>query len=250
MNIFNPIHSTQKHAKLWRKAQKQSKRALKVVEEKPAESFLFTTWKTFAKNTSIHGVHYLIETSFNLMERVLWALLILLAFAGMFYCSILLSARFNSSKTSTVFESTEYKVSEIPFASVTVCNNNRLNYNKTDAAIEHFIANHSETDKNTFVKFLKIFQNMEFGSFDEYGVIRSSNVSFLDQFNVSVIYEFMMHSCEELFVSCWWRDKPFNCCERLSKQRCMYGICWSFNSLTNEGTNYIDVSSSIIFCAK
>lgn len=40
----------------------------------------------------------------------------------------------------------------------------------------------------------------------------------------------MGHDCEELFDTCWWRHRYFNCCEIFGKQKSEYGICFGFNS--------------------
>lgn len=175
------------------------------------------------------------------MEKLLWAVAIVLASAGMVYCCISLSNRFRASKLSTVFETTSYKVTEIPFAAVTLCNNNRINYNKTDEALNLFLPNHTEGEAETFVAFVHILQNQEFGSFDEYEVLKGHDVTRISKLNVSKVYEFMMHDCEVFFVSCWWRGKPFKCCDLFSKQRTEYGICYSFNSHSNVGSEFVDV---------
>lgn len=214
------------------------------------ENFILTTWKAFCNQSSIHGVHYLTQVSFSYTEKMLWALAIIFATAGMAYSCLLLSDRFRTSMTSTVFESTSYKVSEIPFAAVSLCNNNRLNYNKTNDAIAKFLPNGSKNQTETFVNFMKILQNMEFGSFDELDVIVGKDVSDIDKLNISKVYEFMMHDCDDFFVSCLWRNSPFNCCEWFSKQRTEYGICWSFNSYTNVGSKFVNVSLKFEFCTK
>lgn len=241
MQGFVPIHSFQKKAKHWRVVHEQSKKPPQV-EEKKEDSFVLATWKTFCKNTSIHGVHYLTEESFHLVERIIWAFAILLALVGMIYCSLLLQDRFANSKIAIVFESTQFKVSEIPFAAVVICNNNRINYTKMDETIEKFVGNRSQAEKKVFVKFVEILQNQEFGSFDEYEVLLNESVTFMDHLNISEVYEFMMHDCDKFFVSCRFRDEKLNCCELFSKQISMYGICWSFNSLTNAGNGLINVS--------
>lgn len=52
----------------------------------------------------------------------------------------------------------------------------------------------------------------------------------------------MSITCNELFLTCWWRNKYYSCCELFSQQKTEYGICLSFNSFTNAGTKLIDVS--------
>lgn len=210
--------------------------------KKKHENFVVTTWKAFCRQTSIHAVHYLTEASITFFEKIVWAFAIILASVATVYSCLLLSDRFRSSLTSTVFESTNFKVSEIPFAAITLCNNNRLNYNKTNEAIKKFVPNATKFENETFVKFLHVLQNMDFGSFDEFGVIQDDDVTKMNKLNISEVYEFMMHECNIFFVSCSWRNVAFNCCDWFSKQRSEYGICWSFNSFTNVGSKFINVS--------
>lgn len=210
-------------------------------EERP-ENLCFSQWKSFAQNTSIHGIHYLVSSTSNIIEKLIWALLITVALAGMVDSCVILSNIFQASLLSTVFESTNYKVSQIPFAAVTLCNNNRLDYNKTDAAIAKFFPNRSESETETFVKFVHTLQNMEWGSFDEFVGIADDDVSEMDKLNISQIYEFMMHDCDAFFVSCSWKRIPFNCCDFFSRQLSEYGICWSFNSYSNVGSKFVNVS--------
>lgn len=244
MQLFVPTQPYERKAKAvnqWKNFKKG--KTLNVGKDK-SDHFIYSTWKAFTKNTSIHGVHYLTEASITLLEKLIWACAVLLAITGMFYSCVLLSERFRTGLTSTVFESITFKVSEITFPAVTFCNNNRLNYNKTDAAVAKFLPKNSSTKSETFVKFLQILQNLEFGSFDNFAVIKNDETSEIDNMNLTEIYDFMMHDCKDLFVSCSWKSKPFNCCEWFSKQRSMYGICWSFNSFTSLGSKFINVSLS------
>ena len=233
---FSTMDSKMKILNQWK-----NQKILKTFESK-RENFVITTWKSFCNQTSIHAMKYLTEASISLIEKLLWALAIISASAATVYSCMLLSDRFRSSLTSTVFESTNYKVSEIPFASITLCNNNRLNFNKTNDAIEKFFPNRSKHETETFVKFLNVLQNMDYGSFDEFEVIKENDVTEMDKLNISQVYEFMMHDCDKFLVSCSWRNVPFNCCDWFSMQRSEYGICWSFNSFTNIGSKFINVS--------
>lgn len=244
MQLLVPVQSfNKKEIKLNENYQKSNQ---KVVEK--SENFFISTWKSFTKHTSIHAVHYLTESSINVMERIIWALAIVVASAATVYSCILLSNRFRTSLISTVFESTNFKVSEIPFAAVSLCNNNRFDYNKTDDVFNKFQPNGSKTAKETFVKFLHVFQNLEWGSYDEFEVLQGDNVTELTKINTVQLYEFMMHNCEDFFMSCWWKNKPFKCCDWFSRQRTEYGICWSFNSFLNVGSKFINVSLCFTIC--
>lgn len=233
MQLFVPVqHKTKQLNKV---------KSLPTKAKAKSESFLVATWKSFARHTSIHSVHYLTENSISLMEKLLWAVAILSAFVTMAYCCILLSNRFKTSLISTVFESTNYKVSEVPFPAVHLCSQNRLNYNKTNEAVEKFFPNRSKDETETFVTFLKIMQNMDYGSYDEFEVIRQNNVTEINKLNLTEVYVFMMLDCEVFFVSCSWKKVPFNCCDLISRQITEFGICWSFNSATNVGSEHVNV---------
>lgn len=52
-----------------------------------------------------------------------------------------------------------------------------------------------------------------------------------------------MHTCEELFLECWWRIKYYNCCQILTLQKTEYGICYSFNSATSATSPSVNVST-------
>lgn len=44
-----------------------------------------------------------------------------------------------------------------------------------------------------------------------------------------------MVRCTDLFLkNCWWRNKYFQCCDIFDLQKCEYGLCYSFNSATND----------------
>lgn len=222
----------------------KNQKNLKILSEKKkpeSDHFIASTWKSFTRHTSLHAVKYLTEAAMTLLEKVLWGIAILVALVGMVYCCLMLSNRFKNSKTSTVFESTSYKVMEIPFPAVTLCNNNRLDYNKTNAALSKFLPTRTKSETEIFVKFVHILQNQEFGSFDEFAGLKDYNVTFMDKLNITEIYDFMMHDCEVFFVSCWWREVPRKCCDLFSKQRSEYGICYSFNSFTSIGTKFVNV---------
>ena len=74
---------------------------------------------------------------FNMsISRIIWVFLVTSAVSGVVYASMLLSEKFSSSLLSTVVESTIYPVTEIPFPAVTICNNNRFNWNRVESSVK------------------------------------------------------------------------------------------------------------------
>lgn len=214
-------------------------------EEEQQSNFIITTWIEFAKNSSIHTIHYLTSESVHVIGKFFWFCIIVIALLGMVYCCILLSERFKSNLTATVFESTNFKVTEIPFAQITLCNNNHLNYNKTQEAVAKFVGNHTQQQKELFVNFTHILENMQYGSYDEFEPVLSQGYDgFLDNISVTEVFEFMMHDCKDFLVECRWHGKPINCCDIFSRQVTEYGICWSFNSYSSAGTPFVNRSKN------
>lgn len=81
------------------------------------------------------------QIEFLLLVSVIWALIISIAAMGVVTVSSLIQVRFMHSPLATVVESTIYPVYEIPFPAVTICNYNRLDWNRVDEVIELYGAN-------------------------------------------------------------------------------------------------------------
>lgn len=77
---------------------------------------------------------------------------------------------------------------------------------------------------------------LEFGAYDEfYDDVFNFTSPVLDKLNLTEVFEFVMLTCEEIYVGrCWWRNKYFDCCnDFLYTARSEYGLCFSFNSAVN-----------------
>lgn len=95
-------------------------------------------WKVSIIKLYVYNISFQIVFIFSLY-RLAWTIFVASAFLGAIYVSILLSEQYNTSPLSTVVESTYYHVSEVAFPGVTICNNNRINYKKVNAAIKRYI---------------------------------------------------------------------------------------------------------------
>lgn len=85
-------------------------------------------------------------------------------------------------------ETTFFPIFEIPYPAVTICNYNRINGERVDAAIERFLPNASTENTEKLTDVLIGLNVFEFGSFDEF--IRIHNVSLLDleHINITALY--------------------------------------------------------------
>lgn len=127
-------------------------------------------------------------------------------------------------------------MANIPYPAVTICNNNRVNWNRVDAVLDRYLPNASETTREQFTKYLTTLNKLEFGSFDEFIGIQDWNIVDMNRIDLYKVYQDVTYTCDELFdgAICWFRNKYFNCCEAFESQVTEYGLCFSFNSVLNE----------------
>lgn len=135
-----------------------------------------------------------------------------------------------------VVESTIYPVSDISYPAVTICNNNRVNWDRVEPYINESLQNASAVTKKHFRAFLHTLNTLEYGSFDEFVGIKDWNVTEMNHINLLEMYEKITFTCDEMFDSgyCWFRNKYYNCCELFSPHKTEYGLCLAFNSVIND----------------
>lgn len=103
--------------------------------------------------------------------------------------SDMLQERFSSKPLATVVESIIFPVYEIPYPAITICNYNRINWKKVDAAKDKFIPNANSEINEIFVNLIKAFANIEFGSFDEFIDLKNKTLKDLEHLNLTAVFE-------------------------------------------------------------
>lgn len=81
------------------------------------------------------------EKYFLIVYRITWCVVVVLALLGVLYVSYLLQVKFFSSLIATVVETTFFPVFEVPYPAVTLCNYNRINWERVPAAIDLLVQN-------------------------------------------------------------------------------------------------------------
>lgn len=117
----------------------------------------------------------------------------LLALVGVVYVTWLIGLQYFSALLSTVIASMNYPVSEIYFPAISVCNYNRLNYEKLDDAVHQYVHNQSTVDIENFRMLLEQFEILDFGSFDEFSMVLNRNFSSLEYLNLTEIFLFVSY---------------------------------------------------------
>ncbi|XP_055381336.1 pickpocket protein 19-like [Condylostylus longicornis] len=155
---------------------------------------------------------------------------------------------FSNNLIETVLEDVQFPVYRIRFPAITLCNTNRINWNRIEEAKAKFLPqNRSQNTENLFENFMAMFENYRFGFFANFSTkFENESLTELDQINLNEVLEFLMFRCEEMFStnSCLWRNKEFNCCDEFDLQKTVYGHCFTFNSeiTTNGRAKFNDIS--------
>lgn len=71
---------------------------------------------------------------------------------------------------------------------MTICNYNRINGERVDAAIELFLPNASTENKEKLTNVLIGLNVFEFGSFDEFKLIHNVSLLDLEHININALY--------------------------------------------------------------
>lgn len=218
-------------------------------DEKSNLKLISTHFKEFCQNTTIHGMKFITTNSFHWTERLFWGSLVTVAVAGVIYISCQLSQKFSNSPLATVVESTMFPVSDIPYPSVTLCLNNRFSAARLDEAHKKFLPKADNETSKIFHLLLLSLNRLEFGAMDEFHEeIFNFTSNELNKLNLTEIVEFMLLTCEEIFIGrCWWRNKYYeNCCDDfMYLVKSEYSLCYGFNSAVTETGKAKEDNSSI-----
>lgn len=186
----------------------------------------------FGKRTTIHGLDRLLAARASRWERFVWLGTFVTAFLGAVYVCLILSQRYNDGKFQTVVDSTRFPVYRISFPEITICNRNRLNWQRLEQARSRFMANVSDVlQLRLFDRIVSTYDDISFGKFEGFQRLRNEPTELLNHINFSLVVEYMSWNCDELLTDCRWRHFPYNCCEIFSQRRSKNGLCWAFNTL-------------------
>ncbi|XP_067203931.1 pickpocket protein 19-like [Linepithema humile] len=192
----------------------------------------------FCTQTSLHGLRYVVDPDLHGIERFLWLVLFVIFCSTASKVIVQLADRFQVSHqwkedapTSINIESMSYETSNLPFPSVTLCPNDRVDWNRALELESRILPNDAkQADLKTFRKILGRLSMMSFGDFDELTFLKNQNVSIFSDINITEVLREVMPRCDDLLSECWWRNGDRNCCEIFEVQKTEYGFCYSFNS--------------------
>ncbi|XP_020291432.1 pickpocket protein 19-like [Pseudomyrmex gracilis] len=140
----------------------------------------------------------------------------------------------HAAPTSITIETMDYENSNLPFPSVTLCPNDRVDWNRALELESRIFPNDTDgASRETFRRILGKLSIISFGDFDELKFLKHQDVRIvqdLSGINITQVLREVIPHCNELLSNCWWHNATRNCCEIFELQKTEYGFCYSFNS--------------------
>ncbi|KMZ06632.1 pickpocket protein 19 [Drosophila simulans] len=202
--------------------------------EKCLLDLLKVHFRSYCEKSTIHCVRYLYDSHLHNLERIIWSVLLIISIGLSFFFYLLLSERFVSQKLQTVVHDPQYPVFLVQFPAVGICTDNRINWNKLEAAKELFLPTNASVELvESFTVLVTRMETLRFGSYlSSLAQLEDDNLEAVGFVNLTELAMFMTLQCEDIMVpkSCLWRSSSFNCCEYFVLEKTEFGFCLVFNS--------------------
>ncbi|XP_073821638.1 pickpocket protein 19-like [Musca autumnalis] len=192
---------------------------------------------------TVHGVERVLLKTSKKIERILIFCVFLAAIYFFLHIASSIAHVFRYKPMRTVISHLHYPIYKIPFPEITICNQNRLNWQRYEEAKTKFLLDRhlaSEEHVKIFREAVNAYDTLRFGHFqvlknltDLYG---SSSQIFedLDYVNLTHVVEFMAWKCDEMFSACSWLNITHDCCELFTQRKSQKGMCLSFNTIESK----------------
>ena len=85
------------------------------------KAFKMKVIREYNENTTLHGLKYTTEYGRNILERMMWGLVVLVAMIFGIYLTSKILTKWETSPIIISLDSASHPISEIPFPAVTIC---------------------------------------------------------------------------------------------------------------------------------
>ncbi|XP_050436333.1 sodium channel protein Nach-like [Adelges cooleyi] len=183
--------------------------------------------KEFADQSTIHGLHYISDTSRHWTERFFWFVFCALSWYGSYRLMMNSWEAFQTNAISFVVETTALEF-QTSFPAISVCETD--NNNNVQKLATKIYGDRRDYNLDEIVREIAYFKGMcyyikEFCLTGQY-VCPSANLR--------DIATSMRSTCEEVLLNCTWNGvRNFNCCKHFVKTETELGICYTL-TMANE----------------
>ncbi|XP_073821637.1 pickpocket protein 19-like [Musca autumnalis] len=196
----------------------------------------------FTNISTIHAVDRIFQRASKPIERFLWSWGLISAIAIFSYVSWHIVYINTYHPLKTVISDLQCPVFKIPFPEITLCNKNRLNWERYPEAKEKFLLPTHRTPQHeqVFMEVLNAYDTLQFVKFDNFKNLSTLYPPILlwdlNYINFTLVVELMAWRCHEILSECSWANRSYDCCEIFSARKSQQGLCLAFNSIeTKEG---------------
>lgn len=88
------------------------------------------TFEEFARNTSIHGVQYIVDTKGTKATRIFWAIAVTFLFIMSMVLVNVFWERYKTNPTRVNVDTNHAPLSELNFPAITICNIARMSFDR------------------------------------------------------------------------------------------------------------------------
>ncbi|KOC69707.1 Sodium channel protein Nach [Habropoda laboriosa] len=201
-------------------------------------------WSTFVKQTlmfcretGLHGCKYICETQRSTIERVAWAITVLMSVCIAIGMLKVTYDYYYEHSILSVIESTHNGIWNYPFPAVTVCDLNRVSLKLAEKFVDNLTLP-STVSKEFIVQEMSLLNTLLYT--EEYESQIRNNLSRLqiifDMNNLSIptVINSVTQSCQNLLESCKWKTQKKDCATLFRPSYTRDGICCSFNYITRD----------------
>ncbi|XP_061397178.1 pickpocket protein 19-like [Musca vetustissima] len=173
-------------------------------------------------------------------HAILWSLGLIAAIIIFTFVTMKILYIHTHKPLKTVISDLQRPVFKIPFPEVTLCNKNRLNWQRYAAVKEKFLRrrHHTPQHERVFMEVLNAYDTLQFGKFDNFKNLSDLYPPILlrelNYINFSHIVEVMAWRCHEILSECSWSNRTYNCCDIFSPRNSLMGLCLAFNSVESK----------------
>ncbi|XP_073821639.1 pickpocket protein 19-like isoform X1 [Musca autumnalis] len=192
---------------------------------------------------TVHGIERVFQRTSRWIERILIMAAFIAAISVFTRIALSITHIYRYKPLQTVISDLQYPIFKIPFPEITICNQNRLNWQRYEEAKEKFLLEQhltSHEHEEIFRRAVNAYDTMRFGHFQslkeltEFHEGSSELLQDLDYVNLTHVVEFMAWRCNEMFSQCSWLNATHDCCELFTQRKSQKGLCLSFNTIESK----------------
>uniref|UniRef100_A0A182QEN4 Amiloride-sensitive sodium channel n=1 Tax=Anopheles farauti TaxID=69004 RepID=A0A182QEN4_9DIPT len=198
---------------------------------KLASMTVVQTFWIFCENSSLHGLRYIGRSRTmraNLLMRFVWSVIAMVSLGFTLMLANSAWDQFRSNPTMTTIETTSYPVSQIPFPSVTLCNNNKIHSSKAEELTVKLMA--IGIDANDTLDILYNLPRLSDYRSTDQRMLLLEDLLLSKGYSLERLALEAAPPCETMVVHCLWLMQPVQCDQLFRRTKIFAGYCCSFNA--------------------